>query len=191
MKANYFVHPQALVETDKIGEGSRIWAFAHILPGAVVGKNANICDHTYVENHVKLGNNVTVKCGVYLWDGLEVEDDVCVGPAATFTNDKFPRSKNTDYKLEKTVLKKGCSIGANATIIAGITIGSYALVGAGAVVTKNVPDFGLVYGNPARLQGYICVCTRKINHVGTETKVVCTCNRSYTWEDDILIPAER
>lgn len=151
----YAVHKNAIVRTKNIGEGTKIWAFCNILKGAVIGKNCNICDGCFVENKVSIGNNVTIKNGVYLWEGIIVEDDVFIGPNATFTNDKFPRSKNTNYKQEKTLLKKGCSIGANATILPGIVIGESAMVGAGAVVTKDVPDFALVYGNPARVMGKV------------------------------------
>lgn len=174
---DFFAHKTALVETKHIGKDSRIWAYTHILPGAKVGENANICDFCFIENDVVIGNNVTVKCGVYVWDGVTIEDNVMIGPAAVFTNDRYHRSKNTEYKLEKTLLKKGCSIGANATIIAGVTIGEHALVGAGAVVTKSVPDFGLVYGNPATLHGFICVCTKKM--LFEQDKYICNCGRKY------------
>jgi acetyltransferase-like isoleucine patch superfamily enzyme len=174
---NVQTHRLSEVETQEIGEGSRIWAFVHILPGAKIGKNANICDHCYIENNVVIGNDCTIKCGVYLWDGITIEDNVQVGPAAAFTNDKYPRAKNTKYTIEKTTLKKGCSIGANATIIGGVTIGMYALVGAGAVVTHDVGDFELVYGNPAELKGYVCVCAQKLTF--TDEVATCTCGRSY------------
>lgn len=153
--ANYQIHETAIVETSNIGDQTRIWAFVHILPGAVIGKNNNICDFCFIENDVKTGDNVTIKSGVYLWDGVVVEDGVFIGPNAAFTNDKFPRSKNSDYIQERTVLKKNCSIGANATILPGITIGESSMVGAGSVVTKDVPDFALVYGNPARVMGNV------------------------------------
>ena len=145
---SYFKHPQALVETDKIGTDTRIWAFVHILPGAQIGADCNICDHVFIENDVVVGNRVTIKSGVQLWDGLRVEDDVFIGPNATFSNDRFPRSKQP-FNLLVTIVKKGASIGANATILPGITIGENAMVGAGAVVTKDVPPNALVVGNPA------------------------------------------
>ncbi|MHB8872550.1 MAG: acyltransferase [Myxococcaceae bacterium] len=149
-RRNYFTHRKALVETSQVGEKTRIWAFVHVLAGARIGADCNICDHVFIENDVVIGDRVTVKCGVQLWDGLRLMDDVFVGPNATFTNDLFPRSKRP-FTLRTTVVEKGASIGANATILAGITIGSGAMVGAGAVVTKDVPEKTLVVGNPARV----------------------------------------
>lgn len=174
---NYFIHEKAIVETEKIGKNSRIWANVHILKNAVIGKNANICDLCFIENDVKLGDDVTLKCGVYLWDGITIEDKVFVGPAAAFTNDVLPRSKNMHYSQRKTLLKTGSSIGANATILP-VTVGQYALVGAGAVVTKDVPDFAVVYGNPATVQGYICICTNKLDFSINKT-FTCKCGREY------------
>lgn len=151
----YFRHETAIVATCSIGNKSKIWAFTNILFGAVIGSECNICDHVFIENDVVLGDRVTVKCGVQLWDGLRVEDDVFIGPNATFVNDIFPRSKKYPEKFPKTVLKKGCSIGANATILCGIEIGENAMIGAGAVVTKNVPPNAIAYGNPAKIQRYL------------------------------------
>lgn len=150
----FFQHPRALVESRCIGEGTRIWAMAHVLPGAIIGRDCNICDHTFIENDVVLGDRVTVKCGVQLWDGIAIEDDVFIGPNATFTNDAFPRSKNYPKAFARTVIKCGASIGANATILPGLVIGERAMVGAGAVVTRNVPPLAIVAGNPARIIGY-------------------------------------
>lgn len=151
---DYFKHALAVVETQSVGKGTRIWAFAHILPGAKIGANCNICDHTFIENDVLIGDRVTIKCGVYVWDGVRLEDEVFVGPSVTFTNDKLPRSGVHNKPLITTV-KGGASLGANSTIMPGITIGSRALVGAGAVVTRDVPPWAIVTGNPARITGYV------------------------------------
>lgn len=151
---SFFQHTQAIVETQKVGKSTRIWAFAHVLPGAVIGEDCNICDHTFIENDVVVGNRVTIKSGVQLWDGVTLEDDVFIGPNATFTNDPFPRSKQYPEKFARIVVRKGASIGANATILPGLEIGCSAMVGAGAVVTKNVPPHAIVVGNPARIIGY-------------------------------------
>lgn len=152
---SHFVHPNGLCESPNIGEGTRIWAFAHVLPHARIGSGCNICDGVFVENDVTVGNNVTVKCGVQLWDGVTLEDDVFVGPNATFTNDLRPRSKIYPEAFLRTVVEKGASIGANATILPGIRIGRNAMVGAGAVVTRTVPPNAVVVGNPAKIVGYV------------------------------------
>jgi acetyltransferase-like isoleucine patch superfamily enzyme len=149
-----FVHPQGLCESQSVGEATRVWAFAHVLPGARIGRDCNICDHVFVENDVVLGDRVTVKCGVQLWDGLRVADDVFIGPNVTFTNDPFPRSKQHRPPLATTIAQ-GASIGANATILPGITVGRLSVVGAGAVVTHSVPARAIVTGNPARIVGYV------------------------------------
>ena len=148
-----YIHPQAIVETPHIGTGTRIWAFAHVLPGARIGRDCNLCDHTFVEGGVVIGDNVTIKCGVYLWDGLIIEDNVFLGPNATFTNDGRPRSKAYPTGFTKTHVRTGASVGANATVVCGVTIGCWAMIGAGSVVTRDVPDHALVYGNPARVKG--------------------------------------
>ena len=135
------IHPLADVQSKKIGKDTNIWQFVVILPGAKIGKNCNICSHVFIENDVKIGNNVTIKNGVFLYDGITIEDNVFIGPNATFCNDRYPKSKNKNFKLEPIVIKKGASIGANATILPGVTIGENALIAAGAVITKNVaPD---------------------------------------------------
>ena len=151
----YFKHPQALVESESIGENTRIWAFAHVLPGAKIGSDCNICDNVFIENDVVIGDRVTLKCGVQIWDGIGIEDDVFIGPNATFTNDLYPRSKQYPTEFAKTVIRQGASIGANATILAGLTIGKNAMVGAGAVVTRDVPPNAIVVGNPAVVKGYV------------------------------------
>jgi len=152
VEQTYFRHPHAIVETDRIGPGTRVWAFAHVLPGAVIGRDCNICDHVFIENDVVVGDRVTVKCGVQLWDGVTLEDDVFVGPNATFTNDPFPRSGQYPERFARTTVRAGASIGANATLLPGIEIGQGAMVGAGAVVTHDVPPGVVVTGNPARIR---------------------------------------
>lgn len=148
-------HHMALVQTDKVGPRTRIWAFVNILPGASIGADCNICDHVFIENDVIVGDRVTIKPGVQLWDGIRLEDDVFVGPNATFTNDKFPRSRQYPDSFPNTLIKQGASIGANATILPGVVIGKHAMVGAGAVVTRSVPTNAIVVGNPARIVGYV------------------------------------
>ncbi len=150
-----FVHAQGICEADQVGAGTRIWAFAHVLPDARIGADCNICDGVFIEGGAKVGDRVTIKSGVQLWDGVELEDDVFVGPNATFTNDPFPRSRVWLDEYPTTVVRKGASIGANATILPGIEIGQGAMVGAGAVVTRPVPPKAIVSGNPARIHGYV------------------------------------
>jgi acetyltransferase-like isoleucine patch superfamily enzyme/dTDP-4-dehydrorhamnose 3,5-epimerase-like enzyme len=151
----YYVHPQAICESSRIGANTRIWAFAHVLPNAVLGSDCNICDGVFIENDVLVGNRVTIKCGVQLWDGVEIEDDVFIGPNVTFTNDKFPRSKVYPENFSRILIGKGASIGANATILPDISVGSNAMIGAGAVVTRSVPANAIVVGNPAKIVGYV------------------------------------
>lgn len=153
-KCNFFQHPQALVETTRIGNNTRLWAFCHVLQGAKIGADCNICDHVFIESDVVVGDRVTIKSGVQLWDGITLEDDVFIGPNATFTNDPFPRSKKHPDSFPRTLVKSGASVGANATILPGLTIGTNAMVGAGAVVTRDVPPNAIVVGNPARITGY-------------------------------------
>ncbi|TPJ30632.1 WxcM-like domain-containing protein [Mesorhizobium sp. B2-8-3] len=150
----FFVHDRGICESTRVGNGTRVWAFAHVLPGAVIGANCNICDHVFIENDVSVGDDVTIKSGVQLWDGVRLGNRVFVGPNATFTNDRFPRSKHYPEQFLQTVVEDGASVGANATILPGITIGRQAMIGAGAVVTKNVPANAVVVGNPAVIVGY-------------------------------------
>jgi acetyltransferase-like isoleucine patch superfamily enzyme/dTDP-4-dehydrorhamnose 3,5-epimerase-like enzyme len=151
----YFVHPQGICESAAVGRGTRIWAFAHVLPGATLGADCNICDQVFIENDVVLGDRVTVKSGVQLWDGLRVGDDVFIGPNATFSNDKYPRSKHYQETVLQTHLGAGCSIGAGAVVLPGLRVGARAMVGAGSVVTHDVPARAIVSGNPARIVGYV------------------------------------
>ncbi|WP_300161653.1 acyltransferase [Solidesulfovibrio sp.] len=156
-----FVHPAGICEAEAVGPGTRVWAFAHVLPGAVIGREANICDHVFIEGGATLGDRVTVKCHVALWEGVTVGDDVFIGPSAVFANDRYPRSKRY-VPAVSTVLENGCSIGAGAVLAPGVRIGAFAMVGAGAVVTKDVAPFALVVGNPARPVGLVCRCGGKL-----------------------------
>ena len=166
---SHFVHPLGCCESSQIGVGTRVWAFAHVLPGARIGADCNICDHVFIENDVVVGDRVTVKCGVQLWDGLRVEDDVFIGPNATFTNDPFPRSRQYPEAFAQTTIGRGASIGANATILPGVSIGRYAMIGAGAVVTRSVPPHAIVMGNPARITGYVSSARQQTSKHGGVT----------------------
>lgn len=178
-----YIHPKAIVETENIGFGTRIWAFAHILKGAEIGCNCNIGNHCFIEGDVKIGNDVVIKNGVSVWAGVSIEDQIFIGPNVTFTNDLFPRAKVYRQEYDKTIVKEGASIGANATLISPLTIGRYAMVGAGAVVTHNIPDFGLLYGNPAHLEGFVCCCGKKLPiKINDEGLVTCSCGVSYQKE---------
>ena len=148
------VHPSGICESDQVGDNTRIWAFSHVLPGARIGVDCNINDHVFIENDVVVGDRVTVKSGVQLWDGVRLGDDVFVGPNATFTNDPFPRSKQYPEAFAETVVGPGASIGGHAVILPGIRIGRRAMIGAGAVVVRDVPAHAIVVGNPARIVGY-------------------------------------
>lgn len=146
----FFIHPLADVQSNQIGAGTRVWQFSVILSGAVIGRDGNICSHCFIENDVRLGDRVTIKSGVQLWNGVVIENDVFIGPNVTFSNDKHPRSGQRDFVCEVTVIEQGASIGAGAVILPGIRIGAGAMVGAGAVVTRDVPAGVTVVGNPAR-----------------------------------------
>lgn len=157
------IHKLADVQTTNIGENTNIWQFCVVLKNARIGKNCNINAGVFIENDVFVGDNVTIKCGVQIWDGITIEDDVFIGPNVTFTNDFNPRSKQYHKEFLKTLVKKGASIGANSTILGGVVIGEYAMVGAGSVVTKNIGCQELWYGNPAKHRGYVCKCGEKCN----------------------------
>lgn len=176
-----FIHPTALIENDRIGARTRVYAFVHILSGAVIGADCKINDFCFIEGDVVLGDRVTVKCGNYLWNGLRVEDDVFLGPNVVYTNDITPRSNQPPEKFEQIRIGKGSSIGANSVLKGGITIGSYAMVGMGSVVTRDVPDHALVYGNPARVHGYVCRCGEKLSPWARGGKDLyrCSCGERY------------
>lgn len=143
------IHPLSECQNVLIHDSTNIWQFVVVLPKAVIGENCNICSHCFIENDVNIGNNVTVKCGVYLWDGITIEDNVQIGPNVTFTNDKYPRAKSA-FELKRTKIKKNASIGAGSIILGGVTIGENAMVGAGSLVTKDIPSGELWFGNPAK-----------------------------------------
>ena len=178
----YFKHPTAVVESGAIGDGTQIWHFAHIREGAVLGTGCNVGKGVYVDTGVRIGNNVKVQNFVSIYRGVVIADDVFVGPSVTFTNDLYPRAFIwDDDKIVPTFVENGASIGANSTILCGITIGAYAMVGAGSTVTKDVSPFGLVYGNPARLHGVVCYCGRKLSRIlggdGEKTIYGCECGK--------------
>jgi acetyltransferase-like isoleucine patch superfamily enzyme len=178
----YFIHEKAWSESKNIGINTKVWAFTHILPESEIGSECNIGEHCYIENDVIIGNDVTIKNGISIWDGITIEDKVFLGPNMVFTNDIMPRSKNRENVLVKTLVKKGASIGANATIIGGCTIGQYAMIGAGSVVTKDVMDFSLCYGNPAKHKGFICKCGAKLAFVNNNA--ICSCGLRYILDNN-------
>jgi acetyltransferase-like isoleucine patch superfamily enzyme len=179
-KRNVFVHKDAVVESSLIGEGTRIWRNVHVMPEAVIGKNCNIGEGCYIESRVKIGNGVTIKNNVSIWDNITIEDAVFIGPAAVFTNDYTPRAQNKigPGDLDGIIIKKGATIGANATIVCRVTIHEYAFIGAGSVVTKNVPPYHVVYGNPAKFKGLMCQCARFLP-LG-KSRVACVCGLKYS-----------
>lgn len=183
LEDKYFQHEKAIVESNCIGEGTTIWAFVHVLRGAKIGSNCNLNDHTFVENDVTIGNNVTIKSGVHIWDGITIEDNVFIGPSVVFTNDLNPRSKQYPDSFAKTVIQKHASIGANSTIVAGNTIGEFSMIGAGSVVTKDVPAYTLWYGNPAQFRGYVCECGQKLQ----KNKTCPSCNKDFS---DVILENE-
>jgi acetyltransferase-like isoleucine patch superfamily enzyme len=171
-------HPTALVASTRIGDGTRIWAFVNILAGARIGKDCNICDRCFIENEVVLGDRVTVKCGVSLYDGLVLEDDVFIGPDVAFSNDLRPRSGRHLAQHPRTLVRTGASLGAGAILLPGVTVGRWAMVGAGALVTRDVPDFALVYGSPARVHGHVCRCGSGLRFENG-AEAACSCGRRY------------
>jgi UDP-2-acetamido-3-amino-2,3-dideoxy-glucuronate N-acetyltransferase len=188
-----FVHAQGLCESDTIGAGTRVWGFAHVMQGAVLGRDCNICGHVFIEAGARLGDRVVVKNGVQVWNGVTLEDDVFVGPNATFTNDPRPRAARPreQVPLIPTRVRAGATIGANATLLSGIEIGSCAFVAAGAVVTRSVPAHALVAGNPATAKGWVCACGE-----GLDADLACVCGDRYRLLDakqglELITPAVR
>jgi UDP-2-acetamido-3-amino-2,3-dideoxy-glucuronate N-acetyltransferase len=165
MADTFFKHPTALVETDQIGEKTNVWAYAHVMKGAVVGSHCNIGDHAFIESGAVVGDEVTIKNSVAVWQYITVENRVFLGPNCSLTNDNRPRSKR-DWTPVATTIREGATIGANATIVCGCHIGRYAFVGAGAVVTKPVPDYAVVFGTPGRVRGYVCECCQPLTGRG-------------------------
>jgi acetyltransferase-like isoleucine patch superfamily enzyme len=171
------IHPTALVASKSIGDGTRIWAFVNVLEGARIGRDCNICDRCFIENDVVLGDRVTVKCGVSLYDGLTIEDGVFVGPDVSFANDPRPRSGQRLDRYPPTRVREGASLGAGAIVLPGVTVGRFAMVGAGSLVTRDVADFALAYGSPARVHGHVSRCGRTLRFEGTAA--ACVCGRRY------------
>jgi len=176
MKGDVYVHPTALCESERVGDGTRVWAFAHVLPGAIIGRNCNLCDHTFVDTGAVVGNSVTVKNGIAIWDKVVIEDNVFLGPNVAFTNDMRPRAalKKDPSEFLATLVERGATVGANATIICGVRIGRSAFVAAGATVTKDVPSHALVMGTPARRMGWVCECGQTL-----PGDLACECGRRY------------
>ena len=182
--SDLFIHPTAEVDkTAHIGGGTRIWNQAQVRNNAIIGENCIISKNAYIDEFVRIGNRVKVQNNVNVYHGVTIEDDVFLGPSMTFTNDMYPRSFNSSWKITETTVKKGASIGANATIVCGVTIGEYATIGAGSVVTKDVPEHALIIGNPARRIGWVCRCGFRLDDAGKCTE----CGEEYDlkrWEKD-------
>jgi UDP-2-acetamido-3-amino-2,3-dideoxy-glucuronate N-acetyltransferase len=184
VSSRVFVHAHGLCESEHVGTGTRIWAFAHVLAGAKIGRDCNICDHAYVEGGVTIGDRVTVKNRVLLFEGVTIEDDVFLGPAVVFTNDVRPRAaiKRSGDELLPTLVQVGATVGAGVVVVCGLTIGAHAFIGAGAVVTRDVPAYGFVLGNPGRVIGWACECGTRLGD-----SLHCACGRSYKEEPAGLI----
>ncbi len=190
MTSDHFVHESSYVdEGAEIGKGTRIWHFCHIMPRALIGEGCNIGQNVLVSSGVTIGNNVKIQNNVSLYTGVTVEDDVFLGPSMVFTNVINPRShvsRKEEYKT--TLVRRGSSIGANATIVCGITLGKYSFVGAGSVVTRDVPDYALVYGSPARLYGWVCQCGEQLTFTEQDRAVCKSCGDAYRKQDQVVSP---
>lgn len=200
MAASVQVHPLGVNDSDAVGDGTRIWAFAHVMKGARVGKNCNVGEHCFVESGAVVGDGVTLKNGVCVWEGVEIEDFAFIGPLAALTNDRYPRSPRLELDavrkryaghewLVRTRIRRGAAIGANATIVCGVTIGQFATVAAGAVVTRDVGDYELVAGTPARPVGVVCKCGQKTRVAGTQAQCG-ACGLRYAQVRDVWRPVE-
>lgn len=176
-----FVHQNALCDSDSVGRGTRIWAFAQVMKGARVGADCNICGHAFIESGARIGDRVVVKNGVQVWDHVTLEDDVFLGPNVTLTNDRVPRAGQfrTTVDFQPTLIRQGATVGANATVLCGLTIGAHAFIAAGSVVVKDVPAFGFVIGNPARRVGWACMCGARL-----DDGLNCACGRRYRLADE-------
>lgn len=177
------IHPAALCESTDVGAGTRVWAFAHVMAGAVIGEGCNVCDHVFVEGGAVVGDRVTLKNNVLLWDGVTLEDDVFIGPNAVFTNDRVPRAsvKKTSAQFQRTLVRRHATIGANVTVVCAVTVGEGAFVGAGAVVVADVPAYAMVVGNPARRMGWMCECGERL-----PDDLACACGRGYELVDELV-----
>jgi acetyltransferase-like isoleucine patch superfamily enzyme len=185
-KTEAFVHRNAIVEAQGIGERTRIWAFTHVMNGAHIGRDCNIGEQCFAESGVVVGNSVVIKNGVALWNGVEIGDNVFVGPNVVFTNDLMPRAK-LFRSVVPTRVREGASIGANATVCCGIEIGRWAMVGAGSVVTRDVPEFAMVFGNPARVRGYVCKCGEKLRFIPKDL-AECSCGMRFNMCSGAVTP---
>ena len=180
--AELYIHPKALVESDDIGQGTRIWAFAHVLKGASIGEDCNICDYVFVETGAKIGNGVTIKNGISVWEGITLENHVFVGPYVVFTNDRYPRAHIKRPKedwLVKTIIREGATIGANSTILCGCNIGAHAFIGAAAFVNQPVKPYALVVGNPIKQIGWVCKCSKRLKEPWR-----CECGLNYEYDEE-------
>jgi UDP-2-acetamido-3-amino-2,3-dideoxy-glucuronate N-acetyltransferase len=191
--SDYYVHPSSIIDNGaQIGSGTCIWHFCHIMPGAVVGRSCTLGQNVFIASDTVIGDNVKIQNNVSVYTGVIIEDDVFLGPSMVFTNVVNPRShvsRRDEYR--RTLVKKGATIGANATVLCGLTLGSYSFVGAGAVVTHDVPDYGLVYGNPARLEGWVCQCGQSLTFPGGADRAACSdCGHRYARSEDTVLPLD-
>jgi len=192
IESDIHLHPTALCESECVGRGTRVWAFAHVMADAEVGRDCNICGHVFIESGAQVGSRVTIKNNVSIWNGVTLEDDVFVGPGVIFTNDKYPRSprsaaaigryEHVENWLAMTIVRKGATLGAGAIVLPGITVGRYAMIAAGAVITHDVPDFAMMVGNPAQMRGWACMCGRPMG----DARACCHCRRKYVDVDGHL-----